>query len=93
MFSPNGEMHRALKDKEFKHSPFKFVRGACASSFVICDLLNKSDATFASLKYLGKFRILMPNETYYQEYDKQSKDIAVDYSDKDTPFEYSWLVL
>lgn len=89
MFSPNGEMHRALKDKEFKHSPFKFVRGACASSFVICDLLNKSDATFASLKYLGKFRILMPNETYYQEYDKQNKDIAVDYSDKDTPFEYS----
>jgi hypothetical protein len=46
--------------------------------------------TFVALKYANEFRILMPNEGYYREYDNvKSKTIAVDYSDEDTPFEYS----
>ena len=89
MFRPNSVMHNALKNREFKHSPFKFISGACASSFVVCDLLNKSDATFATLKYQNEFRVLMPNETYYQQYDGDGKTIKVDYSDEDTPYEYS----
>lgn len=89
MFSPNKTMHLALKNKEFKHSPFKFISARCSSTYIVCDLLNKSDATFATLKYGNDFRVLMPNEYYYQEYDGDSKTIKVNYSDEDTPFEYS----
>ena len=90
MFRPNSDIHKALQKNEVKHSPFKNIQGACASSFVICDILNKSDVTFLTLKYGEQFRVLMPNETYYQEYDGVKGDhIKVDYSHPDTPFEYS----
>ena len=90
MFRPHTELHKALQKNEMKHAPFKFIRGACASTFVICDLLNKSEATYAGLKYQGQFRILMPNEVYYQEYDNvKDNTIKVDYSHPDTPYEYS----
>ena len=71
MFGWGGKMHTALTANEFKHTPFKNVEGACGSSYVICDLLKKEEATFAALKY--QFRILMPNETYYQLYDSKAK--------------------
>ena len=89
MFAPNSDIHQALKNKEFKHSPFKFISAACSSTYVVCDLLDKADMTFATLKYNDSFRVLMPNEHYYQEYDGNSKTIRVDYSDPDTPYEYS----
>lgn len=89
MFRPGEKMHNALKNKEFRHSPFKFISGACSSSFVVCDLLDRADATFATLKYQGEFRVLQPNEFYYQEYDGDAKTIKVNYSDESTPYEYS----
>ena len=90
MFSVGGRFHNALKNKEFKHSPFKFIQGACASSFVICDLLNKSEVTLASLKYTKDFRIVKPNEGYFQQYDEMKGDnIPVDYGHPSTPYEYS----
>ena len=90
MFQPGTAIHRALQNNEFKHSPFKNISGACSTSFVICDLLDKSEATFAGLKYHGQFRILMPNESYYQQYDNvKGSHIKVDYSHPDTPYEYS----
>ncbi len=64
-------MHTALAGNEFKHSPFKNVEGGCGSSFIICDLLKKEEATFAALKYPNGFRILKPNEGYYQAYDRK----------------------
>jgi len=64
-------MHKALMNNEFKHSPFKHMRGGCGSSFVVCDLLNQAEVTFAKLKY--DFRILTPNEAYYREYDNLSE--------------------
>ena len=73
MFGWGGKMHTALAANEFKHTPFKNVEGACGSSYVICNLLKKEEATFAALKY--QFRILMPNETYYQLYDSKAKYI------------------
>jgi hypothetical protein len=46
--------------------------------------------TFVALKYANEFRILMPNEGYYREYDDvKGRTISVDYDDEDTPFEYS----
>jgi hypothetical protein len=89
IFRPNTEIHQALQKNEFKHSPFKNIRGACATGFVICDLLQKSDLTFALLKYEG-FRVVQPNESYYQEYDDVKGDhINVDYSHPDTPYQYN----
>ena len=90
MFRPRSEIHLALQNNEAKHSPFKNILGRCATGFVICDILNKSDVTFLTLKYGEQFRILMPNESYYQEYDNvEGLVIDVDYSHPDTPFEYS----
>jgi hypothetical protein len=89
MFRPNSDIHKALQKNEFKHSPFKNILGRCATGFVICDLLQKSDLTFALLKYEG-IRIVQPNESYYQEYDDvKGNHINVDYSHPDTPYEYS----
>ena len=90
MFSPNSDIHKALKNREFKHSPFKTIRGACASTFVICDLLEKEEVMLASLKYTNNFRILQPNESYYREYDDtKGAVIPVDYQHPSTPYEYS----
>lgn len=66
-----GTMWAALKAKEFQHSKIKEVSGACGSSWAICDLLDEHELTLALLKYPNSFRILAPNETYYQEYDKK----------------------
>lgn len=89
MFKPGSDIHKALVAKEFKHSPFKMISGACTTTFIICDLLNKADVTFATLKY-DTFRIVQPNETYYQQYDNvKDGRIKADYHDPDTPYEYS----
>ena len=90
MFRPHSDIHKSLSNNEFKHSPFKNISGACATGFVICDLLDKKEFTFATLKYGEEFRVVMPNESYYQMYDDvKGKTLKVDYSHPDTPYEYS----
>lgn len=59
----------ALKEEGIKHTPFKRIHGACSTAYTVCDLLDKHDAMMLGLKYPGKFRILMPNETQYRAYD------------------------
>ena len=82
IFANGGAMHQALKANEFKHSPFKNVTGGCGTSFVVCDLIKKEEATFATLKY--DFRIMSPNELYYQAYDAPGTYIDEDdYPDLD----------
>ena len=81
-------VHNALIRNEFKHSPFKNIRGGCTTAFVVCDLLNKTDISMIMLKY-GEVRILKPNEGYYQAYDDPKTSITVDYGDRSTPYEYS----
>lgn len=71
IMSNGGTMWKALKAKEFQHSKIKEVSGACGSSWAICDLLDEHEMTIALLKYPNSFRILAPNEVYYQEYDKR----------------------
>ena len=83
MFRPHTEIHKSLIANEVKHSPFKNIRGACASSFVICDILKKEDMTFFGLKYANQFRILMPNEGYYHAYDSKEKYIYEEYEPDD----------
>jgi hypothetical protein len=90
MFRPTTAIHKALLAKEFKHGPLKTIQGRCSSTFIICDLLDKAQATMAALKYTKDFRILQPNESYYQEYDNvKSDNIPVDYGHPSTPYEYS----
>ncbi len=90
MFRPATDLYKALAKNEYKHSAFKTIRGACASTFIICDLLDKGQATMAALKYTKDFRILQPNEGYYQDYDNTKGDnIKVDYGHPSTPYEYS----
>ena len=90
MFQPGTSLHNALKQNEYKHSPFKYINGACTTSFVVCDLLDRAEATMAALKYTKDFRILKPNEGYYQQYDNSKEErIPVDYGHPSTPYEYS----
>ncbi len=89
MFRPSSNMHKALLANEYKHSPFKYVRGACASSFIICDLLSKKEVLLAQIKY-NDWREVKPNESYYTEYDNvKAEKIKVDYGHPSTPYEYS----
>jgi len=65
----NSDLYRALRANEFEHSKIKEVIGSCGSSWAICDIREDHDLTMLALKYHGQFRILAPNEVYYQEYD------------------------
>lgn len=76
MCQQGSDMHNALKNDEFKHSPFKKVMGSCGSRHVVCDLLSKEEATFAALKY--KFNVLMPNTDYYKQYDSKKEFITME---------------
>lgn len=90
MFRPGSAIHKGLQANEYKHSPFKNILGRCATGFVICDLLNKQDLTLVALKYTNDFRIVKPNESYYEMYDNiKEEHIPVDYGHPSTPFEYS----
>lgn len=75
--------HTALKDGEFKHSKIKEIGGDCGSAFIICDLLDKDEVLVAALKYAGNFRILSPNEKYYQQYDLKCDYINQIYEEDD----------
>lgn len=82
IFEWGSPIHRALQQNEFKHSPFKNITGGCGTSFVVCDLLKKEEATFAGLKY--QFRIMGANESYYQAYDEvKGNEIDEWYGDED----------
>jgi hypothetical protein len=82
IFSWGSKMHTALAGNEFKHSPFKNVEGGCGTSFIICDLLKKEEATLAGLKY-SDWRILKSNEGYYQAYDQKGTIWEEDVLDDD----------
>jgi hypothetical protein len=71
LFSYGGAVHTALSKNEFEHSKFKNVEGSCGSSYIICDILDEHELTVFALQYAGRFRILAPNEGYYQMYDKE----------------------
>ena len=86
----HSDFHKALLANEYKHSPIKTIRGACASSFIICDLLSKNEVLLAKLKYTDGWREVKPNESYYTEYDNvKEENIKVDYGHPSTPYEYS----
>jgi hypothetical protein len=76
-------LHEALKAGEFQHSKIKEVVGSCHSSFAICDIRDEHELTLLSLKYAGTFRLLSPNEIYYQEYDKKGDWIGELFGDGD----------
>ena len=80
----NSDFHKALIADEFKHSDIKNVSGGCGTSFVVCDLLDDREVTFATIKYGTDFRIMQPNERYYQAYDEKMSYIDEDdYPDLD----------
>lgn len=78
-----GEFHLALQRDEFKYSPIKRILGGCGTSFIVCDLLDKYEVTLAAMKYAGRFRIMTPNEAYYQDYDKPGDYIGIRYDEED----------
>ncbi len=73
------DFHKALLANEFQHSQIKEVSGGCGSSFIVCDLLDDREVTFATIKYGTDFRIMQPNEGYYKLYDTSGSYIDEDY--------------
>ena len=69
IFSQSTALFKALKDNEFKHSKIKEVIGSCGSRWAICDIIEEHDLTMLALKFASQFRILAPNEGYYQDYE------------------------
>ena len=61
-----------LINNGIKYSPFKRIYGACATSFTVCDLLDKKQLPFLQIQFPKEFRVLMPNESHYQAYDDKS---------------------
>ena len=89
MFKPHSDMHNALLANEYKHGPMKYISGACTTTFIICDLLDRKQVTFAQIKY-DDWREVKPNESYYQRYDDvKGSNLHVDYGHPSTPYEYS----
>ena len=79
-----GDFHMALINGEYKHSKIKQIVGACSSGFIVCDLLDKNEYLVAALKYGNKFRVMKPNEAYYQAYESSAEWIEEDdYYDED----------
>lgn len=74
----HGDFHKALLNGEFQHSKIKPIYGGCGTSFIICDLLDKGEYVIAALKYGNKFRVLKPNENYYQAYESSAEWIEED---------------
>ena len=58
--------------KNYKHSPFKRIHGACSTAYTVCDILAPEDMTMIALTHPGKYRVLMPNETQYRAYDDKN---------------------
>jgi predicted DNA-binding transcriptional regulator YafY len=71
LFSYGGAVHKSLMADEYQHSKFKNVQGSCGSSWIICDILDEHELTVFALRFTQKFRILAPNEAYYQDYDNK----------------------
>ena len=88
MFLPHSDIHKDLLENKLKHGPMKRISAPCTTAYIVCDLLDKAEVTFATLKY-DKFRVLQPNDSYYKQYDGVGDKISADYSDPDTPYEYS----
>jgi len=77
------DFHLALMAGEFQHSTIKDIEGSCGTDYIMCDLLDKNEVLIALLKYSTKFRILLPNETYYKKYDENVGHIYTQYDEDD----------
>jgi len=64
---------RAFQEDGIRHSPFRRIAAGCGSTWTVCDILRQSDMTLLALKYPNTFRVLKPNETYYQAYDSREE--------------------
>ena len=69
-----GPVESAIKQSNVKHGPFKKICGRCGSLFFVTEIMNKSDLTMLTLSANDKFRILMPNEKQYEDYDDPTHD-------------------
>ena len=68
------DVEDAINQSKIKHGPFKKIGGRCGSTFFVTDIMNKSELSFLTLSAGDKFRILMPNEKSYQDYDDPNHD-------------------
>lgn len=60
-----------------RHAPVKRFFGSCGSEFYMVDLFNKDDYPMLLLAWPGRpgeIRVLMPNEDYYQLYDRSTQN-------------------
>jgi hypothetical protein len=64
-----------------RHGKIKLFYGSCGSEFYMVDLFNKDDYPMLLLAWQGRpgeVRVLMPNEAYYDLYDRNEDEINID---------------
>jgi len=54
--------------KNYQHSKIMPIYGSCGEEFFICELEDEKDLTMLTLKHHEEFRVLMPNEDHYKQY-------------------------
>ena len=71
VYTYNGkkDVEDAINQSKIKHGPFKTLGGRCGTKFYVTEIMNKSELSFLTLSAGDKFRVLMPNEKQYQDYD------------------------
>jgi len=76
VYTRNGkkDVENAIKQSKIKHGTFKTIGGRCGTTFYVTDIMNKSELSFLTLSAGDKFRVLMPNEKQYQDYDDLNHD-------------------
>lgn len=78
------DLHKFMKSSIYKHGPVKEVSGGCGSEFAIVDLMDKSELPLLLLAWPrspGSLRVLMPNERYYDSYDRSGFYIPEEHDD------------
>lgn len=63
------DVESAIRQSNIKHGPIKKIGGRCGSTFYATDIMNKAELSFLTITAGDKFRVLMPNEKQYQDYD------------------------
>ena len=76
VYTYNGkkDVEDAINQSKIKHGPFKTLGGRCGTKFYVTEIMNKSELSFLTLSAGDKFRVLMPNEKQYQDYDDPNHD-------------------
>lgn len=70
----------SLTNSKITHGSIKTFGGGCSTVWYVTELYNPSDLTLLTLT-VNNIRKLMPNETYYQNYEDEDREELPDWDE------------